>query len=398
MADEEEQNISEEPSTEGASKTEEQPSEGNEGATQEETAEEPSKEAGAAQGEDDSQEALDQSAIDAMLGDTFAGSSVREESGIERVIKTGFVAYERMPMLENVFDRFVRFLSSKLLGFTNDTVDITLESMRSLRFGDYMQEVPSSSVFNVFKAEQWKNYGLLIFDASLSYSIVDILMGGQRGSKLKIIENRPPTALERALIEKLATISLTELSEAFVPVGDINLHFERLEISSSFATIVRPSNAAVTARFHVDMGDRSGNMDLILPYATLEPVREKLSQQFMGENFGSDSAWEDYLISEIMETSITMSTVFEETYLPLSQILDLKKGSVLHLPHKRGAPYQVQMECDDTPMFIGTLGKANNMQVVRIDQRLIPPEDEIHTAADLGIFRDSTHKSADQQQ
>lgn len=337
--------------------------------------------------ENGKQETLDQSAIDAMLGNTFSDSAAREESGIERIIKTGFVAYERMPMLENVFDRFMRFLSSRLLGFTNDTVDITLENMRSLRFGDYMEEVPSSSVSIVFKAEQWKNYGLLIFDASLSYSIVDILMGGQRGSGPKIIENRPPTALERALIEKLAVLSLSELSEAFKPVSSVDLSFERLEISSSFAVIARPSNAAVTARFHVDMGDRSGDMDLVIPYATLEPVRDKLAQQFMGENFGSDSVWENHLIAEIMETSVTVSTVFEETYYPLSQILNLKKGSILRLPRKRGSQYQVRMECDGTPMFIGTLGKANKMQVVRVDQRLIPPEDEIKTPADLGFLR-----------
>lgn len=387
MSEEEERNAPEK-----TSETEGPQTEGN-GDTEQAQADE----SGASPEKPGNQETLDQSAIDAMLGNTFSDSAAREESGIERIIKTGFVAYERMPMLENVFDRFMRFLSSRLLGFTNDTVDLTLENMRSLRFGDYMEEVPSSSVLIVFKAEQWKNYGLLIFDAALSYSIVDILMGGQRGSGPRIIENRPPTALERALIEKLAVLSLNELSEAFKPVSTVDLTFERLEISSSFAVIARPSNAAATARFHVDMGDRSGNMDLVIPYATLEPVREKLSQQFMGENFGSDSVWENHLISEIMETSVTVSTVFEEAFYPLSQILDLKKGSVLRLPHKRGSPYQVRMECDGTPMFIGTLGKAKTMQVVRIDQRLIPPEDEIKTPADLGILRDTVPHEPDHQ-
>lgn len=337
--------------------------------------------------------ALDQSAIDAMLGNTFSNSAMREESGMERIIKAGFVAYERMPMLENVFDRLVRFLSSTLRGFTNDNVDVTIENMRSLRFGDYMAEVPSSSLFSVFRAEQWRNYGLIVADSSLSYSIVDILMGGERGGGPKIIENRPHTALERALIEKLIVIILSDLSEAFAPVGEVNLAFERLEMSSSLAAIARPSNASVVARFHIDMGDRSGDMDLVIPYATLEPVREKLSQQFMGESFGNDSIWENHLIAEIMETNVTVSTVFEEAFFPLSQVLALKKGAVLRLPCKEDDPHRVRMECDGTPMFMGRLGKLHNMQAVRIDQRLIPPEEEL-TPELLASMR---HQAADYQ-
>ena len=341
--------------------------------------------------------ALDQSAIDAMLGNAFSGSAMREESGMERIIKAGFVAYERMPMLENVFDRLVRFLSSTLRGFTNDNVDITMENMRSLRFGDYMGEVPSSSLFSVFRVEPWQNYGLVVVDSSLSYSIVDILMGGERGAGPKIIENRPHTALERALIEKLIVITLADLSEAFAPVGKVDLSFERLEISSSLAVIARPSNAAIAARFHIDMGDRSGDMDIVIPYATLEPVREKLSQQFMGENFGNDSIWENHLISEIMETSVTVSTVFETASFPLSQILALKKGSVLHLPSKGETPHHVRMECDGTPIFEGTLGRLNRMQAVRIDQRLIPLEDDLtpELLASLGSAS-ADHHAAEQ--
>ena len=38
------------------------------------------------------------------------------------------------------------------------------------------------------------------------------------------------------------------------------------------------------------MEDRGGRLELLLPYATLEPVRELLLQMFMGEKFGRDSS------------------------------------------------------------------------------------------------------------
>ena len=317
---------------------------------------------------------LDQSEIDSLLGNTFSAHPVREETGIERIIKAGFVAYERLPMLEIVFDRLVRLLSSTLRNFTNDNVEITMESMRSMCFGDYMNTVPSSSLFAVFKAVQWENYGLVVVDSSLSYSIIDILMGGPRGTGHAGPENRPHTAIERALIEKLITLTLDDLSSAFSPVCAIDLAFERLEVSSRFAAIARASNAVVMTKLHIDMEDRSGNLDLIIPYATLEPVRDQLSQQFMGERFGRDSIWENHLISEIMETDVQVSAVLEERTVPLAEVLGIKPGMQITFPHRAGTPIHVRLQCGQTQLFQGRLGQLHGSSAVKIERRLLPPD------------------------
>ncbi|WP_459987510.1 flagellar motor switch protein FliM [Komagataeibacter kakiaceti] len=317
---------------------------------------------------------LDQSEIDSLLGNTFGAAPPREANGMERVIKAGFVAYERLPMLEIVFDRLVRIMSSTLRSFTNDNVEITMESIQSMRFGDYMNAVPSSSMFAVFKAVQWENYGLIVVDSSLSYSIIDILMGGPRGTGHAGVEARPHTAIERALIEKLITLALNDLSTAFSPVCAITLTFERLEISARFAAIARASNAVVMTRLHIDMEDRSGNMDLIIPYATLEPVRDQLSQQFMGERFGRDSIWEDHLISEILETDAQVSAVFEEKVIPLSEVLSLHPGKQITFPHRSGTPIHVRLQCGQTSLFEGRLGKLHGKAAVKIERRLVPTD------------------------
>ncbi|QEO16881.1 flagellar motor switch protein FliM [Acetobacter vaccinii] len=324
---------------------------------------------------------LDQSEIDSLLGNAFGGLPIREESGMERVIKAGFVSYERLPMLEIVFDRLVRILSTTLRSFTNDNVEITIETIRSMSFGDYMNAVPSSSLFAVFKAMQWENYGLVVVDSSLSYSIIDILMGGPRGAGHAGMEDRPHTAIERALIEKLITLTLNDLSIAFSPVCTIDLAFERLEVSSRFAAIARASNAVVMSRFHIDMEDRSGNLDLILPYATLEPVRDQLSQQFMGERFGRDSIWEGHLISEILETDVQVSAVFDEKTVPLGDVLNMRPGALLTFPHRSGTPIRVKLQCGQTPVFEGRFGKLNGKAAVRIEKKLLSSESSLKHAA-----------------
>lgn len=319
----------------------------------------------------------------------FSEQARQEDDGLERIIKTGFVAYERMPMLENILDRFIRFWTSTLRGFTNDKVEVSLKGTNSLRFGAFMDLMPEKSVFAIFKAQEWKNLGLIVVDAELTYVIVDLLMGGQNGPEGEIKEDRQPTALERTLIDKMITLILGDLMEAFMPVGKVTFAFERVELTGHFAIITRPLNAVIAAQFAIEINGHSGNINLVLPYVTLEPVRDKLAQQFMGEDFGSDTIWEDHLITEILETNVTVSAVFEEAFVPLSKILSLSKGTVLKLPHKKEAPYRVRLECDDKAMFFGTLGKINDIQAVRIDHRLIPPADKIKTVEDFGALSQS---------
>ena len=116
------------------------------------------------------------------------------------------------------------------------------------------------------------------------YSIVDVLLGGRRGTAAMRIEGRPYTTIERTLVERLIHVVLADLSASFDPICPVTFRFERLEVNPRFAAISRLSNAAVLGRLRVDMEDRGGRLEMLLPYATLEPVRELLLQQFMARS------------------------------------------------------------------------------------------------------------------
>jgi flagellar motor switch protein FliM len=53
-------------------------------------------------------------------------------------------------------------------------------------------------------------------------------------------------------------------------------------------------------------------LSLLLPYATLEPIRKMLLQQFMGEKFGRDNIWEGHLASELWATKLEVRAVLDE--------------------------------------------------------------------------------------
>ncbi|WP_431284047.1 flagellar motor switch protein FliM [Humitalea sp. 24SJ18S-53] len=315
----------------------------------------------------DAAKVLNQAEIDSLLG-FGGGAEETSRSGMERIIQSGLIAFERLPMLEIVFDRLVRLMSTTLRNFTSDNVEVSLDGMSSLRFGEYLDSIPLPAMMAVFKVDRWDNHGLLVVDSALIYSIVDVLLGGRRGTAAMRIEGRPYTTIERTLVERLVKVVLADLSAAFAPIAEVQFMFERLETNPRFGAISRLSNAVVLTRLRVDMEDRGGKIELLLPYATLEPVRELLLQQFMGEKFGRDSIWETHLAEELRDTDIALDVVLDEQTLPLSQMLSLQVGDHLTLAATPGAP--VRLRCGDVAMFEGELGRRDQNMAVRIGRNL----------------------------
>jgi len=311
---------------------------------------------------------LNQDEIDSLLGFQEGGDAGENQSGIEAIIDSGMVSYERLPMLEVVYDRLVRMMSTSLRNFTSDNVEVSLDNITSIRFGDYLNSIPLPAMLTVFKAEEWDNYGLITVDSSLIYSIVDVLLGGRRGTAAMRIEGRPYTTIERNLVERMIAVVLADLSAAFDPLSSVTMRFDRLETNPRFATIARPANAAILARLRIDMEDRGGRLELLLPYATLEPVRELLLQMFMGEKFGRDSIWENHLATELWFTDVPIEVVLDEVPGNLGDILSWSKGTFLPLTATPNSP--VELRCGNIPMFNATMGQKNGNMAVRIDSKV----------------------------
>ena len=242
---------------------------------------------------------LTQDEIDSLLGFSLADISLNDNSGIRAIINSAMVSYERLPMLEIVFDRLVRLMTTSLRNFTSDNVEVSLDRITSVRFGDYLNSIPLPAILAVFKAEEWDNFGLATVNSNLIYSIIDVLLGGRRGQTAIRIEGRPYTTIETNLVKRMIEVVLADAELAFKPLSPVKFNIDRLETNPRFAAISRPANAAILVRLRIDMEDRGGTIELLLPYATIEPIRDVLLQMFMGEKFGRDPTWEGHLATEI---------------------------------------------------------------------------------------------------
>jgi flagellar motor switch protein FliM len=309
---------------------------------------------------------LNQDEIDSLLGFDPNAGGVAELSGVQALINSALGSYERLPMLEIVFDRLVRLATTSLRNFTSDNVEVALDSISSVRFGDYLNSIPLPAILSVIKAEEWDNFGLLTVDSSLIYSMIDVLLGGRRVGGAIRIEGRPYTTIEMALARRMIEVILDDTHRAFEPVTDVNFKIERLDTNPRFAAISRPANAAILIELRIEMDERGGKIEILLPYATIEPIREQLLQMYMGEKFGRDPIWEGHLATEIYAADVEIDAILHEVDLPLSRILDLAPGETVMF--ERGPADPIKLRCGDvelTEAVMGHIGKHVSVRVVR---------------------------------
>src|SRR5579859_1066889 len=336
--------------------------------SEEEAAQAAAFEAAAGGGEGGAERVLNQEEIDSLLGFDVNSDQVQDKSGVRAIINSALVSYERLPMLEIVFDRLVRLMTTSLRNFTSDNVEVSLDSITSIRFGDYLNSIPLPAILAVFHAEELDNYGLFTVDSNLIYSIVDVLLGGRRGSSAMRIEGRPYTTIERTLVQRMIEVIMQDMRAAFEPLAPVNFSLDRLEANPRFAAIARTANAAILVKLRIDMEDRGGRTELLLPYATLEPIRKLLLQQFMGEKFGRDSIWESHLATELWSTKVDIEAILDEQTMPLHEVMNLEVGQTMMLG--AGPDSKIQLRCGGVPLLTGRMGRVGTHVAVRVDDAI----------------------------
>src|SRR6202522_3617556 len=164
---------------------------------------------------------LNQEEIDSLLGFDVNSEQLQDKSGVRAIINSALVSYERLPMLEIVFDRLVRLMTTSLRNFTSDNVEVSLDSITSIRFGDYLNSIPLPAILAVFHAAELDNYGLFTVDSNLIYSMIDVLLGGRRAPSSVRIEGRPYTSIESNMIRRMVEVILADAELAFAPVSPV---------------------------------------------------------------------------------------------------------------------------------------------------------------------------------
>lgn len=261
--------------------------------------------------------------------------------GLAALLNTPVVIRDRMPMLEVMLDRHVRILSSRLRTLCGD-VEAGLLRLSSIRFGDWLNGSAGSAAIGhpqvaVVRSHGWDHYALLLVDEDARETIVEAALGGGADAAADRIAGRVPTKLDHCALTLIADAFLETLNTAFSPIGTPDFQLDRIEDNPRFATIDRPCNACLLAEFDIHRSGAGGRIGLLLPYALLEPVRDRLTRAFTGERFGQDARWATHLRDRLAHARVRVAAVAGGAEVTLGAALAWRPGGVVRLDSLAGS-------------------------------------------------------------
>lgn len=304
---------------------------------------------------------LSQDEIDSLLGFAQGEEAPIWHSGAH-------TPYERLPMLEIVFDRLVRLMTTSLRNFMSSNVEVSVEQTDSVAFGDHPDSVPPPAIVAVFRAGQIDNFGLITVDDNLIHSVVDALLGARRGGAPKREDGGPYTAIQRTLVTRMIEVVLADARQAFSTLTEADFRLSRIETDPRFAAIAGPPEAAIVVKLRIDVEDRGGRLALVLPHGALAAIRKTPPRQTMSE--GRDNIWEGQLASELWAARLDVCAVLDDFQRPLRKLLDLKVGDTLMLDALPDAG--VKLKCGGVDLGVGRVGRMGHSLAVCVERPIAP--------------------------
>jgi flagellar motor switch protein FliM len=314
---------------------------------------------------------LSQDEVDALLKGVQSGDIDTEDA--KKKIMGGIRPYNlanqerivrgRMPGLEMANERFARLFRNSVSGLMMKFVDIAVQNVQVLKFGELMKTIPFPSSINIFKMEPLKGYALCVLEAPLVFACVEFFFGGGSVRNVKS-EGRSFTSIEQRVIKKVITMALHDLSAAWNGIEHIRPEHVSAEMNPQFVTIVTPSEIVIKIEIHVEVEDFMGKLFFCIPYSMIEPVKEKIYSGIQGDKFDVDQRWVERLKDILMGSKVEVVAEVGQAWVTFGDLMSLKTGDIITLAKSTTDDLVVKVE--EVPKFGGRAGFSRGNQAIRL--------------------------------
>lgn len=269
----------------------------------------------------------------------------------------------RMPILEIIYERFIRTFRVSLSNSLRKISTISMISTDLLKFGEFVNTLPIPSCMCIVRFNELRGPALLVFESKLAYAIIDSYFGGTDRLFTKI-EGKEFTMIELSFMRKVMEMAISDLEEAWAPVHRIDAQYLRTEINPQFVGVVPPSEVVITTTLEVEFESASGAIMVVLPYATIEPVKQKLSSSFQSDSDVTDSIWTQTMNEHIKDIYSTLIVNLGEAQMTIGELITLKKGDIISLD--REASGEVAVTVENLEKMKGIMGIYKGNRAVQI--------------------------------
>lgn len=323
-----------------------------------------------------SENLLSQEEIDALLssvatGEIASGNGVN--TGTTRARAFDFTAQNqlaggRLPRLALLNERFAATFSTTLFNTIKRPSQVQVRNLSMETFSDYLQTIAVPASINFISVKPLRGEALVVLDSALLYAVVDNFYGG-KGAQAAPTERTDFTQAEIRMAQMLLRHLFEDMGEAWSAVIALEFAVVRTEINPDFANKLNPAEQLVVSTFDVDFDGVGGTLQVVLPYAMIEPIRDRLDNHNQADDHTVDEHWRSVLEEELSFAEVTLSSTLARTQLTLGELLMLDKGDVIAIDVRD----TVTLCAEGVPVFRGEFGAYKGKNAIKIRERAQRP-------------------------
>lgn len=278
------------------------------------------------------------------------------------------VIRERLHSLEIINERFARQFRIGLFNLLRRGPDVIAGHIQIQSYHEFARNLPVPTNLNLLHLHPLRGTSLMTFSPGLVFMAVDNLFGGDGRFPTKA-DGREFTPTEQRVIHRMLSMAREAYEFAWSTIFSIKTEYIRSEMQVKFTNITSsPNDVVVTTPFSVEIGSHRGEFNLCIPFSTIEPLRELLSNPPMSHSRSEDANWRGMLSSQMRETQLEVVATFAEMETRLSQVLRLKQGDVLTLDKQE----RITANVGGVPIFSAQYGAVNNQYALKVEQMVQP--------------------------
>lgn len=303
--------------------------------------------------------AVEQKVVGAAQGQTVE-VALYDLTNQDRVIRG------RMPTLDIIYERFVRLFRMSLSNSLRKIATISIISTDILKFGEFVNTLPIPSCMSILRFETLRGPAILVVEAKLAYALVDSFFGGTDRPYTKI-EGKEFTKIELSILQKVMLMAVKDLEEAWAPVHKPEIEYIRTETNPQFVGIVPPSDVVISTAFEVELENASGTIAVVMPYATVEPIKAKLNSYYQTESGEVDREWVEKLQSHLSGATAEVVVKLGAAEISVGDLVNLNVGDVIPLSQDADGELTVTVEGVDKFRCLFGVSRGNRaVQVTRV--------------------------------
>lgn len=273
----------------------------------------------------------------------------------------------RMPILEIIYERFIRSFRVSLSNSLRKISTISMISTDLLKFGEFVNTLPIPSCMCIMRFSELRGPALLVFESKLAYAIIDSYFGGTDRPFTKI-EGKEFTSIELSFMKRVMDMAIDDLEDAWSPVHKIDAQYMRTEINPQFVGVVPPSDVIITTTFEIEFESASGTIMVVIPYSTIEPIKQKLSSSYQSENDVIDSLWTQSMQEHVGDAKATAVVKLGDTEMTVGDLVGLQVNDIIPLSQEVSG--ELSLEIEGVQKLLCLAGEYKGNKAIQITKRV----------------------------